>query len=72
MDEFEKDLRAEDIPVDTKTGDPNLWRKVADKFGPEVVLYIAKEVGGDRVQYIPTAAKLLRPAILRAYPANVR
>ena len=70
--DYEQDFRVEDIPIDKRSGDPNLWRKVAEKFGPEVVLFIAKEAGGDKVQYIPTVAKLLRSAISRVYPANLR
>jgi hypothetical protein len=70
--DYEKEFRVEDIPYDKRSGDPNLWRKVAERFGPEVVLFIAKEAGGDKVQYIPTVDKLLRPAILRAYPAHTR
>jgi hypothetical protein len=67
MDSYEKDLRAEDIPLVTKTGEASIWRKVADRFGTEVVLFISKEVGGDRVQYIPEEKQLLRAARLRAF-----
>lgn len=70
MENIEKDFRAEDIPIELKTGEPNLWREVADKFGPEVVLFIAKKAGGDRVQYLPPASNLLRPAVGRAYPVR--
>ena len=67
MDEFEKHFRVEDIPLVTKNGEASIWRKVAEKFGPEVVLFISKEADGDRVQYIPGDKQLLRAARLRAY-----
>jgi len=64
LNEIERDVRAEDIPEKNKADDPNLWREVADIFGPEVVIFIAKRAQKTRID-VPSYKRLLAPALDR-------
>lgn len=64
MNDIEKDVRAEDINPINKAGYPNIWREVADEFGPEVVVFIFRKASGTRID-IGSYKKLLSSALDR-------
>lgn len=65
LTEIEKDVRAEDLPENNKAGESNLWREVANQFGPEVVVFISRKASGTRVD-IPSYKRLLSAALDRS------
>lgn len=64
MDQLAKDVRVEDIQEKSRNGEPNLWREVAEQFGPEIVVFIASRAGGESLR-VPSLKVLLSPAISR-------
>ena len=71
MKDIEKDVRVEDIHETNKAGEPNLWREVADLFGPEVVIFISKRAGGSKIDVL-SYKKLIAPALDRHCGITVR
>jgi len=63
LNKFQKDIRAEDFP------EGSFWRKFVLKHGPEPLVTLCKEYGGDRV-CVPTSIGIVNKAMKRDYANN--
>lgn len=54
-------IKAEDLPIKAKNGEPNIWRIIADKHGIDVVLDFASRAGGARID-VPSMKRLMSKA----------
>mgnify|MGYP000527044012 FL=1 len=68
MDEIEKDFKVEDIPGLLKTGEPSIWREIAENFpeGKEIVLLLSKRFSREKL-YVPNYDTLMRSVRNRHY-----
>lgn len=68
MDRLERDFRKEDIPRKLRTGEPNIWREIAEQFpeGKDIVLLLSKKFSKEKL-YVPDYDTLMKPARNRRY-----
>ena len=68
MEELEKDFKVEDIPELLKTGEPSIWREIAENYpeGKEIVLLLSRRFSREKL-YVPNYDTLMRSARERNY-----
>jgi len=64
FNDIDRSIRVEDIPKKNRKGKPNIWREVAERFGPLVVVFISKRMGGEKLD-VPSYSRLCAPALDR-------